>query len=88
MALVFASGDLALDVIGTLSERRKTRVENLRSGDDVARWLTEAGVLDVAPRTDEETLRDGLALRPALFAIVERLIDGPGPPLPSSPSRC
>lgn len=83
MSFLFASGNLALDFVGTLNERRTNRVENLHDGADVARWLVEAGVLDDAPATDSRTLPEALALREALFAVVERLLDEPGATLPA-----
>ena len=84
MAFLFASGNLALDFVGTLNERRTTRVENLNDGGDVAAWLVGAGVLDTPPETDPDTLAEAVALREALFVVVERLIDEPDSALPSS----
>ena len=77
MAFLFASGNLALDFVGTLNERRTKRVENLHDGADVADWLVGAGVLDTAPPTDADTLAEAVALREALFVVVEQLIDDP-----------
>jgi predicted RNA-binding Zn ribbon-like protein len=77
-----SSSDLALDFVATLSERRDDRVEHLHDGTDVADWLVAAGVLDGAPPTDQDTLPEALALREALFAVVERMLDEPGAALP------
>ncbi|SEQ43525.1 CGNR zinc finger domain-containing protein [Microlunatus flavus] len=84
MTFLFASGNLALDLVGTLNERRTTRVEHLHDGADVARWLVEAGVLDTAPTAGPDALTEALALREALFAVVEALLDQPGAPLPGA----
>ena len=82
MSFLFASGNLALDFVGTLNERRTTRVENLHDASDVASWLVRAGVLDEAPPTDRHTLAEAIAVREALFSVAERLIDHPGGALP------
>jgi predicted RNA-binding Zn ribbon-like protein len=84
VAFVFASGNLALDFVGTLNERRTKRVENLRTSDDVADWLVGAGVLDAPPPTGPDTLGEAVALREALFVVVEQLIDDPGAALPEA----
>ena len=78
------SGNLALDFAGTLNERRTTRVEHLREGPDVATWLVAAGVLDDPPTTDDDTLKEAVALRESLFTIAQSLINTPGQPLPAA----
>ncbi len=77
MPFVFVSGNLALDFVGTLNERRTTRVENLRQPSDVADWLVGARVLDAAPAAGVEALSAAIELREALFVLIERLIDDP-----------
>lgn len=84
MAFSFAGSNLALDFVGTLNERRTDRVENLLVPADVGRWLHEAGVLDAEPDVDDETLASAVALREALFAVVERLLDAPDEALPAA----
>lgn len=83
VAFSFAGSNLALDLVGTLNERRTDRVENLLAPADVGRWLHEAGVLDVEPDVDDDTLPAAVALREALFVLVEHLLDAPGEDLPS-----
>ena len=83
MSFVISSGNLALDFVATVGERRTARVEHLHDESDVARWLVEAGVLDAPPATDGDTLREAVVLREALFVLVEQLLDRPGTPLPS-----
>ena len=82
--VIFVSGNLALDFLGTLNERWTTRVEHLHDGHDVATWLVVAGVLDNPPATDDTTLQEAVALRESLFTIVQTLIDAPGEPLPAT----
>lgn len=79
---MYVSGNLALDLVGTLNERWTTRVENLHNGADVAAWLVGAGVLDTAPPTDGNTLSEALRLRESAFALVQHLIDTPDKSLP------
>jgi predicted RNA-binding Zn ribbon-like protein len=78
----FVSTNLALDFVGTLNERRTARVENLRSPDDLANWLSAAGVLDAPPATDADALATATELREALFVLTEHLINQPGGSLP------
>ena len=65
VAFAISSGNLALDFVGTLGERRDARIEHLREPADVAAWLVEAGVLDSPPPTDDDTLLEAVALREA-----------------------
>ncbi len=83
MAFAFVSANLALDFVGTLNERGTTRVENLRSSDDLANWLFAAGVLDAPPVADADALATAIELREALFVLIEHLINQPGGSLPS-----
>ena len=59
--VVFAisSGNLALDFVGTLGERRDARHEHLLEAGGVAAWLVEAGVLDTPPEADAPGPRRG-----------------------------
>jgi len=84
VAFAISSGNLALDFVATLGERRDARHEHLREPADVADWLVAAGVLDEAASTDGQTLGEAVALREALFVVVERLLDDPGSPLPQA----
>jgi predicted RNA-binding Zn ribbon-like protein len=84
VAFAISSGNLALDFVGTLGERRDARNEHLRETSDVADWLVEAGVVHHRPETDDDTLVEAVALREALFVVVERLLDEPGSALPQA----
>lgn len=84
MAFPITSGNLALDFVGTLGERRDARAEHLLEPADVAAWLVQAGVLDSPPATDEHTLAEAVAVREAMFVVVERLVDDPTAALPQA----
>lgn len=76
------SDNLALDFVGTLNERRTTRVENLHTDADVIAWLNASGALTVDPvgrpgAAEGSILERTIGLREALFRMVERLIDRP-----------
>ena len=84
MSVVFLGGNLALDFVGTLNERFSTRVEQLRTPDDLGRWLVDAGVLDEPPAVTDVAFAAAIDLRETLFATVARQIDAPGEPLPTA----
>jgi predicted RNA-binding Zn ribbon-like protein len=77
----FVGGNLALDFVGTLSERSSARVEHLHTPDDLAEWLREASLLDRAPPVSPTDLAEALLLRETLFAVIAREIDGRSPRL-------
>jgi predicted RNA-binding Zn ribbon-like protein len=89
LALPLASGEPwwywlggrpALDLVNTLRERWRRRVETLVGPQDLAAWLTRAGVmiepLPVAP----EVLDEARALREAIDACVEAAVADTSPP--------
>jgi predicted RNA-binding Zn ribbon-like protein len=76
-------GRPALDLVNTLRERWRRRVETLVSPDDLELWLVRSGVMttstDVA--VTPEVLAEARALREAIDACVTALIeDAPTPP--------
>src|ERR671933_230026 len=76
-------GRPALDLVNTLRERWRRRVETLVTPADLERWLVEAGVM--AAETDvaatPEVLAEARALREAIDACVTALLEGaPSPP--------
>jgi predicted RNA-binding Zn ribbon-like protein len=75
VGVVFVSGNLALDYIGTLNERNRARVEQLTSPRDLGAWLVAAGILDSAPPVTIDDLVHALAVREAIFAVIAREID-------------
>ncbi|WP_327103791.1 CGNR zinc finger domain-containing protein [Nonomuraea glycinis] len=76
MGFVFVSGDLALDLAGTLKWRRSDPEELLVTPADLARWTVEAGVLSDEPPVDAAGLRRTRALREVVYRLVRHGMDG------------
>ena len=76
MSFVFVSGDLALDLAGTLKWRRSDPEELLATPADLARWAVEAGVLSDEPPVDAAGLRRTRALREVVYRLVRHGMDG------------
>src|SRR5256885_13203418 len=72
----FVSGDLALDLAGTLKWRRDPPEALLTTPADAARWAVEAGVLTEPPTLDEADLRRLRDLREAVYRLVRATLDG------------
>ena len=53
VGIVFVSGNLALDYVGTLNERFSSRVEQLNTPADFGDWLVRAALVDRAPEVSE-----------------------------------
>jgi predicted RNA-binding Zn ribbon-like protein len=70
------TGRLCLDFVATLAERRTTRLEHLRTPDDLAEWVEQSGLLDQRLTPDDADLASALALREALFGVVGAVLDG------------
>jgi predicted RNA-binding Zn ribbon-like protein len=69
-------GRLCLDLTWTLRHRLWAPVEHLTRDDDVAAWLTEAGVVEPDARAIEGTLEPARALRETIFRSVHHRIAG------------
>jgi predicted RNA-binding Zn ribbon-like protein len=67
---MFVSGNLALDLAGTLKWRRDTPEELLATPGDLDRWLVDAGLLDTPPGADDHDLRTARRLREAAYTLV------------------
>jgi predicted RNA-binding Zn ribbon-like protein len=81
MQFAFVGGNSALDLIGTLGERATHDVERLTEPADLARWITEADVVDeLVGEVSAADLRAAKALREALHGVVTALIAGSAPP--------
>jgi predicted RNA-binding Zn ribbon-like protein len=74
-------GNLALDFVATVEERRSTRVEHLRTPHDLAAWFVAAGILDSPPAVTADELAGAIAAREDLFRVIEQRIDRAGEPL-------
>ncbi|MEU9831369.1 CGNR zinc finger domain-containing protein [Streptosporangium sp. NPDC048047] len=69
MEFTFVSGDLGLDLAGTVGRRRGERVDLLATPADLARWTVAAGLLDTPPDTDDDDLARAKALREAIYRL-------------------
>ena len=70
-------GRPALDLVNTLRERWRRRVETLVTPDDLGLWLARAGVLPAAERgVAGAALEEARALREAIDACVEAVVTG------------
>ncbi|MEV5410070.1 CGNR zinc finger domain-containing protein [Thermopolyspora sp. NPDC052614] len=76
MGFVFVSGNLALDLAGTLKWRRAEPEELLVTPGDLARWSVEAGIATEEPSLDAEGLRRLRALREAVYRLVTGALRG------------
>ncbi|MFI7154789.1 CGNR zinc finger domain-containing protein [Nonomuraea sp. NPDC050022] len=68
-SFTFISGNLGLDLAGTLQHRRADRRDLLREPADLARWTVEAGILDVPPVVGAADLAAGKTLREAIYRL-------------------
>ena len=75
MNFTFVSGNLGLDLAGTVQHRRHERLDLLGGPADLALWTVEAGLLDAPPEVGDSGLALGKALREAVY----RLAAGPSP---------
>lgn len=78
-------GRPALDLVNTLRERWRRRVETLVDGRDLARWLVAAGLLDAEPAVAPAAalLDDARALREAIDACLQAALDREPVPAPA-----
>ncbi|MEU7857418.1 ABATE domain-containing protein [Nonomuraea sp. NPDC049141] len=65
----FISGNLGLDLAGTVQHRRSDRTDLLRDPAELARWTVEAGILDVPPAVGDAELTAGKMLREAIYRL-------------------
>lgn len=72
MAFSFDAGRVSLDLLATLSNRREERLPDPAALDA---WLLEAGLVDAPCRANGEDLARARALRTALSAVVESVLD-------------
>jgi predicted RNA-binding Zn ribbon-like protein len=63
------SGRLSLDFVATVGERWRRSFERLLAPEDLARWIAQAGMLDVPPRVSSRQLAAGRALREAINRV-------------------
>jgi predicted RNA-binding Zn ribbon-like protein len=74
--MVHVAGNVALDFVGTVSERGTRNEDGLDSGPTLGRWYVEAGLVDRIPPVTESELNRARQLREHLFDVVAALLDG------------
>ncbi|MTE14675.1 CGNR zinc finger domain-containing protein [Nocardia aurantiaca] len=72
---LFVSGNLALNFIGTVGERRTTFLDRLTTADDLAEWVVAAGILDTAPDC-AGALERAVRLREAGWRLMLATLEG------------
>ena len=78
MSFEFVAGNLALDFVATVAERRTRAIERVPTPEALASWFADAGVVDAPPAIDAAGHRDALHLRETIWQL---LTTGPGEPL-------
>jgi predicted RNA-binding Zn ribbon-like protein len=76
----FLGGRACLDLTATAGERER-RAERLRTPQDLASWLVEAGLADEPPAASRQDLAHARTLREAVHQTIKRRMAGqpPGP---------
>ncbi|NUW42065.1 CGNR zinc finger domain-containing protein [Nonomuraea rhodomycinica] len=69
MDFTFVSGNVGLDLAGTVGHRRGARIDMLATPGDLARWTLAAGLLDASPEVSADDLAGALALREAIYRL-------------------
>ncbi|MEY9953706.1 ABATE domain-containing protein [Leifsonia sp. EB34] len=77
MGFEFVAGNLALDFVATVAERRTAAIEHLRDPADLARWFADAGVVDEPPAVDQRGLAEALRLRETIWSLLTTEADRP-----------
>lgn len=63
------SGNVGLDLVGTVQHRRTDRTDLLRDPSDLAAWFVAASILDAPPAVTPADLRAATALREAIHRL-------------------
>ena len=79
MSFEFIADRPCLDFIASLAERGTTDLEMLRSTGDLERWITESGIVQDQPAVTGEQMERALAVREAIFGLIQALIDSKPP---------
>jgi predicted RNA-binding Zn ribbon-like protein len=64
-----------LNLVPTVAARGTVDEEKLRTPQDLADWIVQAGLVDVPPQIDTAGLDRARALREAMFSLVAALIE-------------
>ncbi|MGN7800286.1 CGNR zinc finger domain-containing protein [Leifsonia sp. 22587] len=70
MSFEFVAGNLALDFVATVAERRTTAVERIPTPSDLAQWLADAGLVDAPPAVDADGYARAIALRELIWTLL------------------
>ncbi|MGE0214370.1 CGNR zinc finger domain-containing protein [Mycolicibacterium sp.] len=76
MAFVFVSGNLALDLAGTLKWRRSEPEELLEQPGDLARWFDETGAMPPGTAVDAKAFDAAIALRESIYRLASARVEG------------
>ncbi|QKG19023.1 CGNR zinc finger domain-containing protein [Actinomadura verrucosospora] len=79
MEFTFVSGDLALDLAGTVQHRRDDRRDLLTDPGGLARWSVAAGLLTDPPEMSAGDLAAAVALREAIYRSATAVLNGAPP---------
>lgn len=69
MTFAFVAGDVALDLTSTVHHRRTGATDLLVTPDDLAHWLTAAGVVDTRVKVAPAEFTTALRLREAIYRL-------------------
>jgi predicted RNA-binding Zn ribbon-like protein len=72
----YGTGNVALDLVGTVGHRHSDVRELLPTPADLARWIAGAGVVDRPVEVDDAGLADGRRLREAIYRLALAAIAG------------
>ena len=78
----FISDRPVLDFVATVAERGTTHMDNLLDATELARWVTESGIIHNRLAVSHDDLERSKTLREAMFRLIGALIDRT-PPLNS-----
>ncbi|MEV6877179.1 ABATE domain-containing protein [Amycolatopsis sp. NPDC051128] len=78
MDFKYGTGNLALDLVGTVGRRRGDVRELLAGPADLARWVAGAGLADRPVSADADGFAEALRLREAVYRLALGAIDGTG----------
>ncbi|HEU5027727.1 MAG TPA: CGNR zinc finger domain-containing protein [Spirillospora sp.] len=79
MEFTFLSGDLALDLAGTVQHRRADRHDLLTAPEHLARWSVAAGLVTDPPPVSDTDLAAAVDLREAIYRAATAVLHGEPP---------
>jgi predicted RNA-binding Zn ribbon-like protein len=76
MDFKYGTGNVALDLVGTVGHRRTDVQELLAAPDDLARWVAGAGLVDKPVPVDVDGFAEAVRLREAIYRLAIAAIEG------------